>query len=402
MSFVLASRTSARKLRIHGVTPSPGPCVSTDGNSAALEVSRLHDSPLRRAAHGCGPAPDSHRLPLSGSYCSAIQACPTVTRVPQRGAPSRRPPPGKTRRRGRIGSVKIVSLLPSATEIVFALGLGDSAQGVSFECDYPAAARGCPSCRGPSCPPRNPGRRTGRCRGQRAGCRRGIDLHPRRRPDQIDRARCDPGPGPLPGLRRALGRGRRGARRDRVSGRSCLARPRGARRGDRLRGPGRASHGHGDAGGDVDGRTAQPGGSCPCPGAGRAVPASSSSSGPIPRSMQAIGFLRWWRPPGVEPVLAEARARSVRLSWDEIAAENIDVTIFSPCGFDLAGAVEQADAFLHRPEASGLGRIVAVDANAFFSRPGPRVVDGVELLAELLHPESPGDSPSGAHELQPG
>ena len=104
---------------------------------------------------------------------------------------------------------------------------------------------------------------------------------------------------------------------------------------------------------------------------------------------------------GGEPVLAEARARSVRVSWEEIAAAQIDITVFSPCGFDLAGAVEQAVAFLDRPDVARLGRIVAVDANAFFSRPGPRVVDGVELLSELLHPESPGDIPTGTCELRP-
>jgi iron complex transport system substrate-binding protein len=113
-----------------------------------------------------------------------------------------------------------------------------------------------------------------------------------------------------------------------------------------------------------------------------------------------------WVPEMVEaaggvPVLAQARARSVRVSWDEIAAAQIDITVFSPCGFDLAGAVEQASAFLKRPEAARLGRIVAVDANAFFSRPGPRVVDGVELLAELLHPERPDLTPPGAQQLLP-
>ena len=103
---------------------------------------------------------------------------------------------------------------------------------------------------------------------------------------------------------------------------------------------------------------------------------------------------------GGEPVLAAARERSRRLTWEEIAAEEIDLTVFSPCGFDLAGAVDQAAAFLGRPEVSGLGRIVAVDANAYFSRPGPRVVDGVELLAELLHPERPGLTPAGAQILE--
>ena len=72
----------------------------------------------------------------------------------------------------------------------------------------------------------------------------------------------------------------------------------------------------------------------------------------------------------------------------------MDVSVFSPCGFDLAGAVAQAPALLcAQPEVEGLGRIYAVDANACFSRPGPRVVEGVKLLAALLHPEDPHEIP---------
>jgi iron complex transport system substrate-binding protein len=112
-----------------------------------------------------------------------------------------------------------------------------------------------------------------------------------------------------------------------------------------------------------------------------------------------------WVPDMVEaaggaPVLAETGQPSRRLSWDEVGREPIDVTIFSPCGFDLTGAVEQAASFLERPGVPDLGRIVAVDANAYFSRPGPRVVDGVELLAEVLHPSEPDAVVPGAHVLR--
>ena len=88
---------------------------------------------------------------------------------------------------------------------------------------------------------------------------------------------------------------------------------------------------------------------------------------------------------GGTAVLTAAGAGSRRLTWEEIVGAEVDVTVFMPCGFDLAGAVNQARTLLARPEAAHLGRIVAVDANAYFSRPGPRVVDGVELLAEILH-----------------
>jgi iron complex transport system substrate-binding protein len=99
-------------------------------------------------------------------------------------------------------------------------------------------------------------------------------------------------------------------------------------------------------------------------------------------------------------VLSSGGERSRRLAWDEIAREAVDVTVFAPCGFDLDGAVAQAASFLDRPEAAALGRIYAVDANAYFSRPGPRVVDGVELLGLLLHPDPPGElDPPGAHRL---
>jgi len=113
-----------------------------------------------------------------------------------------------------------------------------------------------------------------------------------------------------------------------------------------------------------------------------------------------------WVPDMVEaaggiPVLATAGARSHRLTWEEIGAEDVDVTVFMPCGFDLEGAVAQAPALLAHTEVARLGRIFAVDANACFSRPGPRVVDGVELLAALLHPVTSADVPADARLLRP-
>ncbi len=56
-----------------------------------------------------------------------------------------------------------------------------------------------------------------------------------------------------------------------------------------------------------------------------------------------------------------------------------------PCGYDTARAAEEAEQFAHRLAPLD-ARVVAVDAAAYFSRPGPRLVDGVELLAHLMHP----------------
>jgi iron complex transport system substrate-binding protein len=133
-----------------------------------------------------------------------------------------------------------------------------------------------------------------------------------------------------------------------------------------------------------------------------------------PRPRPRVFVLEWSDPPfnaghwvpelveiaGGEPVLAAARQRSRRLTWDEIGAEHIDVTVFSPCGFDLPGAIEQAASFLGRPDLPDLGQVVAVDANAYFSRPGPRVVDGVEMLATLLDPSQPDAAVPGAQRLR--
>jgi iron complex transport system substrate-binding protein len=58
-----------------------------------------------------------------------------------------------------------------------------------------------------------------------------------------------------------------------------------------------------------------------------------------------------------------------------------------PCGYDEQGAAAEAEAFSERLDALGADRVIAVDASAYFSRPGPRLVTGIELLAGLLHPE---------------
>jgi iron complex transport system substrate-binding protein len=114
-----------------------------------------------------------------------------------------------------------------------------------------------------------------------------------------------------------------------------------------------------------------------------------------------VAALEWLDPPfaaghwtpqlieyaGGEDVLGFAGEHSEQRSWEEIAAAQPDIVIVMPCGYDAEIAHREAE--MHRDElaALGAGEVVAVDAAAYFSRPGPRIVDGLELLAHILHPE---------------
>ena len=111
-----------------------------------------------------------------------------------------------------------------------------------------------------------------------------------------------------------------------------------------------------------------------------------------------VALLEWTDPPyapghwipemiaaaGGECVLGATGEKSVRVTWDDVRAARPDVVIVAPCGYDRAGAQTQADALV----ANGLvpdGVLVhAVDADAMWARPGPRLVDGVEELAAVL------------------
>jgi hypothetical protein len=105
---------------------------------------------------------------------------------------------------------------------------------------------------------------------------------------------------------------------------------------------------------------------------------------------------------GGEDALGCKKTDSVRTAWQDIAAWAPEILIVSPCGFNTEKAVAQANRLLQQPGWSDLpafhnDRVFAVNANAYFARPGPRVVDGVELLAHLIHPElfdwnGPGDA----------
>jgi iron complex transport system substrate-binding protein len=90
---------------------------------------------------------------------------------------------------------------------------------------------------------------------------------------------------------------------------------------------------------------------------------------------------------GGEDVLGIAGQKSRTAEWDEIAASNPEVVVAMPCGWDARQARSEVDAHAAEVAAIGAERIWTVDAAASFSRPGPRLVEGTELLAHLLHPD---------------
>ncbi len=99
---------------------------------------------------------------------------------------------------------------------------------------------------------------------------------------------------------------------------------------------------------------------------------------------------------GGEDVLGMPGEHSQERTWDEIRAVHPDVVIVMPCGYDAPLAYREAE--MHNDELAslGAGEVVAVNAAAYFSRPGPRIVDGMELLGCILHPETFPDAPDEA------
>jgi iron complex transport system substrate-binding protein len=86
-------------------------------------------------------------------------------------------------------------------------------------------------------------------------------------------------------------------------------------------------------------------------------------------------------------VLGTPGEKSFRVGWDDVAAARPEVVVCAPCGYGLdasRGLAEQVVASGELPDVP----VWAVDANASFARPGPRLVDGVEALAGILHPDA--------------
>jgi iron complex transport system substrate-binding protein len=108
-----------------------------------------------------------------------------------------------------------------------------------------------------------------------------------------------------------------------------------------------------------------------------------------------------WTPQLIEmaggiDVLGFAGEHSEQTTWEAVKAAQPDVVIAMPCGYDAERAHEEALLHAAQLRSVGAGQVVAVDAAATFSRPGPRLVDGLETLAHVLHPGLVPEAPSPA------
>lgn len=99
---------------------------------------------------------------------------------------------------------------------------------------------------------------------------------------------------------------------------------------------------------------------------------------------------------GGDDVMGFAGEPSRESSWEEVAAAQPEVVVLMQCGYDAPRAQAEGVQYAARLRSLGAGRVVAVNASAYFSRPGPRLIDGLELLAHILHPDRVPSAPAEA------
>jgi iron complex transport system substrate-binding protein len=295
--------------------------------------------------------------------------------------------------------MRIVSLLPSATEIVCALGAGDSLVGVSHECDHPSAVRSLPAVTRAKLDPR--GTSAAIDRSVRELVAQGLAVYAidvarlrELRPDVIvTQNQCDVCAVSFADVEAAA--------------RDVL--------GDAVTIVSLAPQRLADVWDDVE-RVAA---ALDRVAAGRRVVAQARdrltalAARVRERARPTVACIEWldplmlaanWTPElvdiagGVYP-FATAGTESRRTPWEVVTDAQPDVVVLMPCGFPLAQTRRELDTLRARPEwrslrAVATGRAWMVDGNAYFNRPGPRLVDSAEILAALLHPELGIDVPS--------
>jgi len=282
--------------------------------------------------------------------------------------------------------MRIASLVPSATEMLFALGVGDRVVAVTHECDHPPEAARLPQLTRTVLPPGLSAEEIDRAVKARVAEGRALyeldaELLARLAPDLIVTqaicAVCAVSYEDVVALAARLPSRPRVLQQDPSTLGEMLEDV--IRLGEATREP-ELAH---ELRGDLEGRLATV----------RAAVAGAAE----PR----VVALEWLDPPyvgghwvpemisiaGGEDVAGPPGLKSPEVDWGALAALKPDVAIAMPCGFYLDEARKQALEQWERLAALGARRVFAVDGASTFSRPGPRLIDGVELLAHLLHPE---------------
>jgi iron complex transport system substrate-binding protein len=294
--------------------------------------------------------------------------------------------------------MRIVSLVPSATEMLFALGVGDEVVAVTHECDYPEAALNLPKVTrdviGPGLPPDEIDRAV------KALTEQGRSIYEldattlgRLRPDLIvTQALCSVCAVSEDDVR---------ALAERMDPAPTVV--------------SLDPHTLGEVLGDV--RTlaqavdAKDAGVSLVQDAAARIDRVRLATRGAPRVR--VAALEWldpvfvgghWVPQlieyaGGEDTLGLDGEPSFETSWEEVAAARPSVVVVMPCGYDAERGFEEAQAYGDELAELGADRIVVADAAAWFSRPGPRLVEGLEWLGHALHPGRVPEPPAGVREL---
>lgn len=289
--------------------------------------------------------------------------------------------------------MRIVSLLPSATEIVYLLGLGDRLTGVSHECDYPVAALGKRKIIAPAF-------ETSVLSSQeidtsvRAFLQRGegiyrIDLEALRSADPdliLTQELCDVCAAPYQDVLEAA---------THLPRKPEVLSLNPQRLGDVLKDIERV--------GEATGRLRE---------AAQAVASLTERIDRVEKRVTnaktrpAVACLEWLNPimasghwvpemvamAGGRELLGKAGKPSERVEWEQVLSGAPEILILMPCGFSVDRTLDEIHLLTNRPGWEGLpavrrGTVFAVNGHAYFSRSGPRLVDGTEILAHLVHPE---------------
>ncbi|HWM62389.1 MAG TPA: cobalamin-binding protein [Solirubrobacterales bacterium] len=282
--------------------------------------------------------------------------------------------------------MRVASLVPSATEMLFALGLGESVVAVTHECDYPREARSRPHLTRTVLPPGLDARQIDTAVKAAVGEGRALyeldeELLASLAPDLIvTQAICDVCAVSYEDVLEVAAR---------LPSRPRVVQQDPSTLGEMLEDVIRLGEATGmEAGahelrGELEGRLAT-------------VRAAVSGA-----NRPRVIALEWLDPPfvgghwlpemisiaGGEDVAGPPGLKSPEVQWGALSGLDPDVVIAMPCGWYVEESRAQAIEHWEWIATLGAGRVFAVDAASTFSRPGPRLIDGVELLGHILHPD---------------